>query len=199
MGREAEPGVRRGRRFVHVPPDLTSLFDVLFIIIFAVLIRAASAEKAAEPPPAPPPPAPVKLDPKSLQVRAADQLASRPMAIVRVSTAGTITAIERGGSKGPIDLPLLEHSADPDVGLAYLGDRSAEMRVCRIAQLHGADLAHDIVVIAPERPLADLPHALVDGLHADIDRCGGLAVIVDALARGPAKPDVVDPSTEVHR
>ena len=29
--------------------------------------------------------------------------------------------------------------------------RSAELRVCRLAQLHGGDLAHDIVVIAPEK------------------------------------------------
>jgi len=183
---EAEWRMRKGRRFVHVPPDLTSLFDVLFIVIFAALIRAAAAEQKPPEPPPPPPPKPVKLDPKSLQVRAADQLAGRPMAIVRVSRAGTVTAIELAGKSQGLDVPLLEHSADPDVGIAYLGERSAELRACRIAQLHGADLAHDIVVIAPEVPLADLPHALFDGLHADVDRCGGLAV-------------VVDPSTEVHR
>ena len=39
--------MRRNRRRVHVPPDLTSLFDVLFIVIFAALIRAAATQQAA--------------------------------------------------------------------------------------------------------------------------------------------------------
>jgi hypothetical protein len=174
---------RARRRFVHVPPDLTSLFDVLFIVIFAALIRAAAAEqKPPEPAPKPPPP---RLDPKALQVRAADQLAERPMIVVRVSVAGTVTAIEAAGKTEALDVPLLEHSADPNVGVAYLGERSTELRVCRIAQLHGGDLAHAIVVIAPERAVADLPHALVDGLRADVDRCGGLAVVVDPSLSDP--------------
>ena len=173
--------MRRRRRFVRVPPDLTSLFDVLFIVIFAALIRAAAAEqKPPEPPPPPPPP---KLDPAALQVRAADQLAARPMIVVRVSAAaGTITAIEHGGKAEAVDVPLLEHSADPDVGVAYLGERSSEQRVCRIAELHAGELAKSIVVIAPDRALVDLPHALYDGLRADVDRCAGLAVIVDPSA-----------------
>jgi hypothetical protein len=174
------------RRRRHVPPDLTSLFDVLFIVIFAALIRAAAAEHAAAAAAQPKPPAePVKLDPGSLHARAVAELATRPAIIVRVSAAGTITAIEADGKTTPLDAPLLEQSADPDIALAYLGDRSDELRVCRIAALHlgRADLASALVIIAPERALADLPHALFEGLHHDIDRClveqHGLAVLID--------------------
>jgi hypothetical protein len=174
------------RRRRHVPPDLTSLFDVLFIVIFAALIRAAAAEHAAAEAAKPPPlPEPKPLDPASLQARAAAALATRPPVIVRVSAAGTITALEVDGKTTPLDVPLLEHSPDPDVAIAYLGERSAELRVCRVVALHvaAADLARYLVIVAPERALADLPHALYEGLRRDVDRCmaeqRGLAVIVE--------------------
>jgi hypothetical protein len=169
------------------------MFDVLFIVVFAALIRAAAvqaaADRAAEPPP-PKPPEPAKpLDPASLRARAvADlsaDLAARPAIIVRVSGTGTIVAIELDGKRETLDVPLLEQAADPDVKITYLGDRSAELRVCKVAALHAklADLSHHLVVIAPERRLVDLPHALYDGLHRDLDRCladqRGLATIVD--------------------
>jgi hypothetical protein len=178
------------RRARQPPPDLTSLFDVLFIVIFAALIRAAAVQQAAAQPPPPKPsqPAPQPMDPKSLQARALaaidKQLAARPAIVVRVSAAGTITALEHAGATIALDVPLLEHVADPDVAVAYLGDRSAELRACRVAALHAnlPDLAKYLVVIAPDRPLAALPHALFDGLHRDVDRCladqHGIAVIV---------------------
>jgi hypothetical protein len=190
--------VRRGRRR-HVPPDLTSLFDVLFIVIFAALIRAAAVQKAAAEP-APPKPAPpvVALDPASLHARAVaavdHDLAARPTIVVRVSAAGTVTALEAGGKPQPLDVPLLEHSPDPDVVISYLGERSAELRLCRIAAVHLGlpDLSHALVIVAPERALADLPHALYDGLHRDVERClaeqHGLAVIVDPGAPAPEPP-----------
>ena len=40
--------MRRAKR-VRYPPDLTSLFDVLFIVVFASLIRAAAVQNAAAP------------------------------------------------------------------------------------------------------------------------------------------------------
>jgi len=181
---------RRARR--QPPPDLTSLFDVLFIVIFAALIRAAAAQSAAARPAPPVPPAPpVKLDPASLHARAlADldaELAARPAVVVRISAAGTITALEQARGVTPLDVPLLEHSPDPDVAVAYLGDRSAELRVCKIVALHLGvpDLAKVLVIIAPAQRLADLQHALFDGLHRDLDRCiteqKGLAAIVDPV------------------
>ena len=169
--------MRRGRRHVRTPPDLTSLFDVLFIVIFAALIRAAAAQAQAAPKPAPPAPAPVRLDPASLQARALAQLdatlRARPSIVLRVSATGSIAAIESAGKTLALDTPLLERSSDPDVALTYLGDRSADLRLCRIAALDLgiADLATYLVIVAPERRLADLPHALFDGLHRDLDRC----------------------------
>lgn len=189
---------RRARRR-QPPPDLTSLFDVLFIVIFATLIRAAAVQSAAAHPAQPSPPKPesppIKLEVAQLHTRAVatanSDIASRPTVVVRISTAGNVTAIETAAPTGAvekteaIDSPLLEHSPDPDVALAYLGDRAAELRICRIVAVHlGApDLAHHLVILAPEKPLADLPHALVEGLRRDVERClhdqQGLAVIVD--------------------
>ena len=176
--------MRRNRRR-HVPPDLTSLFDVLFIVIFAALIRAAAAQHAAAEAAAPPPVSPAPLDPASLHGRAVAQLGARPAIIVRVSAAGAVTALEANGTRQALDVPLLEHSNDPDVVLAYLGDRSADLRLCRVAALHlgEPDLAKYLVIIAPERAATDLPHALYEGLERDIDRCQseqhGLAVLVN--------------------
>lgn len=193
--------MRARRRFVNPAPDLTSLFDVLFILVFAALIRAAAVQQAAaaQPPPAPepppkpaPPPPPVELATAELHAAAlADlgkQLASRPYVVVRVSAAGTITGLETGGNVKPLDTPLLEHSPDPDIVLAYLGDRSSELRVCRVVAVHlgEPDLARYLVIVAPDRELADLPHALYTGLRRDIERCfadqQALAVLVDPSA-----------------
>jgi hypothetical protein len=94
---------------------------------------------------------------------------------------------------------LLEHSPDPDVAVAYLGDRSAELRVCNIAALHlsVADLSGYLVIITPAVALADLQHALFDGLHRDLDRClteqHGLAALIDPAALAPAPPPPVTP------
>jgi hypothetical protein len=194
--------VRHRRRFVHAAPDLTSLFDVLFILIFAALIRTAAVQQAgAQPAPHPvpaipvPKPPPVKLANADLQAAAltdlGKQLAARPYVVVRVSAAGAITALELGDQLTKLDTPLLEHSPDPDIGLAYLGDRAAELRICRViaTQLGVADLARFLVIVAPDKHLADLPHALYEGLRRDIDRCladqSALAVLVDPMVGQP--------------
>jgi hypothetical protein len=196
----------RTRTRVRRPPDLTSLFDVLFIVVFVALIRAAAAQHALaeatavpERPVAPPRPAPppdvAALRAKALASLHAD-LAGRTPLVIRISAAGSVEALEVDGAKTPLDVPLLEHSPDPDVAIAYLGDRSIELRLCRVAALHlqMASLAGYLVIVAPARPLADLPHALYDGLHRDLDRCfaeqRGLAAIVDPAALGtPAAPE----------
>lgn len=188
----------RPRRHVRRPPDLTSLFDVLFIVVFAALIRAAAVQQAAAPAPRPATPAPPAPPPALAVLRQralADldaQLAARTPLVVRISKAATIEALEVGDQRIALDAPLLEHSPDPDVAVSYLGDRSAELRICRIAALHlgATDLARYLVIMAPELPLADLPHALFDGLHRDLDRClaeqHGLAALVDPAAAAPA-------------
>jgi hypothetical protein len=187
------------KRHVRRPPDLTSLFDVLFIVVFAALIRATAAEHAAQPPPAPaplppaPPPAVAALRRRALANLDAD-LGSRTPLVIRISRTGTIDALEAGDRHLPIDAPLLEHSPDPDVALAYLGDRSADLRICRIAALHlgTTELSRYLVIIAPALTLAELPAALFNGLHRDLDRClteqHALATLVDPAALTPPSP-----------
>jgi hypothetical protein len=189
----------RARRHVRRPPDLTSLFDVLFIVVFAALIRAAAVEQAAAKPPTPAPtpsapvtpPAVVALQKHALAAIDAD-LAGRTPLVVRITKTGTIDALEAAGVRIALDAPLLEHSPNPDIGVAYLGDRSAELRICRIAALHlGAkDLSRYLVIISPVLPLADLPESLFQGLHRDLDRCiteqRGIAALVDPATLPPA-------------
>jgi hypothetical protein len=191
--------MRRTKRHVRQPPDLTSLIDVLFIVIFAALIRAVAVEQgaaqAAEPP-APLPP-PVTLATSELRDAAlADlgkQLASRPYVVVRV-TNGSITSLEHNDETIVLDTPLIEHSPDPDIAIAYLGDRAADTRVCRVValQLGVADLAKYLVIIAPDKHLPDLTHALYEGLRRDIDRCladqQALAVLVDPSVEAKTPP-----------
>jgi hypothetical protein len=187
----------RSRRHLHRAPDLTSLFDVLFIVVFAALIRAAAVEKAAAHPSEPPrpsapviPPAAAELREHALAQLEAD-LASRTPLIVRIAASGTIQALEVGDRRIALDAPLLEHSPDPDVAIAYLGERSAELRICHVAAIHLgiSELSRYLVIIAPALPLADLPHALFDGLHRDLDRClteqHGLAALLDPAALPP--------------
>jgi hypothetical protein len=191
---------RRDRRYAHAPPDLTSLLDVLFILIFAALIRTAAVQQAAAKPHTPMPVVPlpaIKLEAVQLQQRALSdlgkQLASRPFVIARISAAGAITELELGDQVAKLTTPLLEHSPDPDIGLAYLGDRADELRICRViaVQLALPDLSKHLVILAPDKHLADLPHALYEGLRRDIDRClrdqQALAVLVDPTLEEPKK------------
>lgn len=188
------------RRRTPRTSDLTSLLDVLFILIFASLIRTAALQNAeaneAAPPPTPTPVLPTPPQPPAdvaaLRARALanldQQLAARTPLVIRVSSQGVIISVEANGKKVPLDVPLLEHSPDPNIGVAYLGERSAELRACRVAALHlqEPNLTDYLVIIAPATALADLPHALYQGLHRDLDRCltdqRGLATIVDPAA-----------------
>jgi hypothetical protein len=117
------------------------------------------------------------------------ELSQRTPLVIRVSAAGTVTALEADGKQLALDVPLLEHSPDPTVRTSYLGDRSAELRVCRIAAVHlnVADLAHYLVILAPAEPRAQRLVALNDGLDADLARCfieqKGFATVTD-----PAEP-----------
>jgi hypothetical protein len=181
------------------PPDLTSLFDVLFILVFVSLVNAGMNQQkvdeaeAAKPRPTPPAP-PVPLPPPSviaLHDEALAELGARPVLIARVSIDGVLTAVEADGKRVAMDVPLIEHVADPDVAIAYLGDRSAELRVCRQAALHLGvpDLSPYLVIVTPEAALADLTVALVSGLRRDADRClaeqHGVAVVVDPAGLVP--------------
>ncbi len=205
----------RTRRHVRRPPDLTSLFDVLFIVVFVALIRAAAAQhevaqltpppppppKPAPPAPPPPPPDVVRLRAKALANLERD-LAERTPIVVRISAQaegdrleGTLAAIEHEGQTLALDVPLLAESRDPDVEIEYQGERSAELRVCRIAAVHLRlpDLSRHLVIVVPDRPRADLSVALRAGLERDLARCfieqRGIASLIDPAELAPASPD----------
>jgi hypothetical protein len=162
-------------------------------VVLVALIRAASAQSAAAPAPKPRPvvPVPPPPPPQVAALRAAalanlqQDLEGRTSVVVRVTGEGAITALEIGADKRVLDVPLLEHSADPEAAIAYLGDRSAELRVCRVVAVHLGvpDLAKHLVIISPLVPLADLKRALHRGLHEDLLRClsdqHGIATIID--------------------
>jgi hypothetical protein len=183
----------RIRRRIRRPPDLTSLFDVLFIVVFVALIRAAAAEHAVDeatkprPPPTEPPPPPVPV--AALKVRAlatiSADLAKRTPLVVRVSERGVVAMLESADQKVTLDVPLLEESTDVDVQTSYLGARSADLRICRVAavNLHVPDLSSYLVIIAPERPRRQRQIALNEGLDRDIVNClteqNGTATIVE--------------------
>jgi len=84
-----------------------------------------------------------------------------------------------------MDTPLLEQSTDPAIRLRYLGNRSVDLRLCRIAavRLGVEDLKRHVVIIAPALPRDERLSSLNEGLLADLDRClreqRGEAVIVE--------------------
>ncbi|HET9621835.1 MAG TPA: hypothetical protein VFP84_10730, partial [Kofleriaceae bacterium] len=131
-----------------------------------------------------PPPAVAALRQRALATLDAE-LAGRTPLVIRVTAAGTLAGLDVGARHVAVDAPLLEHSADPDIALAYLGDRAADQRICQIAALHlgTTELSRYLVIITPAVALAELPHALFAGLHRDVDRCltehRTLATLVD--------------------
>lgn len=202
--------------------ELTSLLDVLFIVVFAALVQASGLVARARRAPQKEPPkrtqatsarpatpaldagipadvaaatrAPRPLDPKVLRRLAASavvaaSLRSGVVLRVQVSAAGRIThlTVKTGGRERSVavDIPLLERVPDPNVGVAYLGHKSAALRVCTAVRraLGWRNLREALVMLQPAVPLARLQVALVEGLRADQHRCypeeRGLAVIVD--------------------
>jgi hypothetical protein len=196
----------RPRRRVRQPPDLTSLFDVLFIVVFAALIRAAAVEQAAAQPPEPPrprapdtPPAVAALRQRALADLDAAMAARVPL-VVRITREGTVEAIEVEGRRIALVVPLLERSADPSVVLGYGGDRTLDLQVCRIVarQLGTADLSRYLVIVAPPLAPDDLLENLQGGLKRDVQRCmtqqHAFAALIDptalagALTGQPSQP-----------
>jgi hypothetical protein len=181
----------RNRRAIR-PPDLTSLFDVLFLFVFVSLVNAGMSRREADAvahPAVKAPAAPVVKPPppdlKGLRDQALAHLGDRIEVVARVSRAGALTELQLVDRTIASGVPLVERVADPDVGVRYLGEANPDLRVCRvIARALGAtDLRGYLIVISPEAPLGALAHALVDGLRADEDRCltedRGVAVIVE--------------------
>jgi hypothetical protein len=165
--------------------------------------------------PAPPLPPP---DVAALRAKALShldrELAARTPIVVRISMhiegdrmRPTLSALELEGQKLPLDVPLLADSRDPDVEVEYLGARSAELRACRIAAVHLrlADLARHLVIIVPDRSLAELKRvvagsaALLGGLRADVEQCytdqRGIAALIDPAELAPSAAPAPAPPT----
>lgn len=188
------------RRAVPLAPQsLTSLVDILFILVFAALVQRAGsmqrereAAEAREPvvlasgvqgaavlnvPPAPP--ASEELRQAAI-ASLASELQARPAIIARVSRRGVISAVELPPAVGKaaelvtVELPLVEPVSDPDVAIGYVGERDGSRRICEVvaAKVGGAAaLAGKLVVIAVDAPLAELTVALVSGLRRDVEQC----------------------------
>lgn len=204
--------------------SMTSLVDVLFVVVFASLVssvglvrptsespaekpapepatsaslapstaRPRSSAAPATPPSSAAPPGP-KLPAKAedLRERAIDRLSrtlgERRAHFLRVSREGQVTAIESESTEGlehkSVAVPLLARVTDPDIVLEYLGDRSPELRLCALVarELGLETLERELVIVAPDVPLRELPLALARGLVSDVERCGaqdGLAVLI---------------------
>ncbi|MEZ4361161.1 MAG: hypothetical protein R3B48_13330 [Kofleriaceae bacterium] len=205
------------RRAVPAPSSLTSLVDVLFILVFAALVqRAAASASSSAALPAPVvapigPPASARWQPppanEELRQRAIRELAAamqgRPAVIARVTARGVLTSLELAQSAGDappapgarlaLELPLLERVEDPDIAVGYLGDRDATRRICALiaARLPEALAESALVVIAVDESLRDLMIALVGGLRRDVERCGhdhgAAAVLLDSTSLAPAR------------
>jgi hypothetical protein len=196
------------RRRPARPPDLTSLVDVLFILVFAALIQvAAGASADDEPAPAPepaaaaPPDAGVPAPPPALAALRARALAEltrsledRAALVARVDGEGRLALLELADRQLALGAALLDPVPDPDVVVAYAGEHVPARRVCALIarRLGERDLARYLIVVTAEVPLADLPVALVAGLRADAERCAldqrGLAVVIDPAALPGATP-----------
>jgi hypothetical protein len=189
---------RRGVRYA----ELTSLFDVMYILVFAVLVQAAglvqkARDEAAEasaakgtPSAGEPADSHVPLR-RQAAARLLDLVRRRGITYARISTAGVLTSIEVEQPDGSVKVsrlavPLVQKAADPDVGLVYLGDENASLRLCSLVRLNLGrdDLAQQLVAFVPERPWDELRYALVEGMRRDRDRCfadeKGTAVVLDA-------------------
>lgn len=182
---------RRGR----TDGSLTSLLDVLFVIVFASLVQS-SARGEAEPaapeivvpaptPVVPAPPAELVSLRKAAVSATTKHMEGAPLVAVRIAADGTLVDVEWAGEKRALGLPLLERVPDPDVAVAYLGDRAPALRVCGVVahELRVAELTGYVVVISPAVALGEMTVALVAGLRRDVMRCQNeqqaMAVIVE--------------------
>ncbi|HTJ46330.1 MAG TPA: hypothetical protein VL463_29700 [Kofleriaceae bacterium] len=175
---------RASRRAVRAP-DLTSLFDVLFLFVFVSLVNAGVTKQEADRAVAATIPKPVRKDFAGLRDQAVKTLAARNEVAARITKDGQLEKLELADRSIPVGVGLVARVADPDVGVVYEGEQNPALRVCALVAhaLGTNDLRGYLVIIAPAAKTETLSHALVDGLRADVDRCfdelRGVAVIVE--------------------
>jgi hypothetical protein len=204
------------------PSSLTSLVDVLFILVFAALVqRAATVERQPEAKGKPDEPAvavaPAWQPPPQVEAlrqaaisTLASELQQRPAIIARVSGRGVLRALEipqEGQAVILVELPLIEPVSDPDVGIGYVGERETSRRICAVAAARvgaarpasaaGAASALEgmLVVISVDAPLAELTVALVTGLRRDVEHCLSAHRAAAVLLDPEATAKLVAPAT----
>lgn len=168
------------RRAVLAPQSLTSLVDVLFILVFAALVQraAASAPAPESPSPAataPPtwvPPRPLAELRAAAEAELASSLREQPVIVARISARGVLTSLEVApGASGAL-AGLVAPGAAPSAGAApgvaaaqrialelALIERVADPDIA-VAYLGARDPAHRICNAAAAR-LGSLARSLV--------------------------------------
>jgi hypothetical protein len=157
--------------------------------------RVAAAEPVVKPsaPVVPAPPAALVALRDAAVSATTKQMQSAPLVAVRIAPDGTLVDVEWAGEKRTIALPLLERVPDPDVAVAYLGDRAPALRVCGVVahELRVADLNGYVVVVSPAVALGEMSVALVAGLRRDLVRCQieqqAMALIVEPAMVAPSQ------------
>lgn len=185
------------RRRAPASGSLTSLLDVLFILVFAALVQASTRPTPARATAAPTPP-PTVAPPDAVRATATailtDQLAHAPIAVVRLRADGVLLEVDGGDGPRGMGAPLLVTDPDRDVGVRYAADLDPSLGLCpRVTRaLATTSLAGWVIAIAPAVSRAELPVALVTGLERDAARCqrdhGATPVLVEpgAIAPGAA-------------
>ena len=176
--------MRRSRSRRH--GELTSLVDVLFVLLFASLVhqgRVAAQGDADKAEPPPESPAENSVDPVAAAREVASRVDADRVIYMVVSAAGTVVSIEADGRPLAVEVPLLQSTQDTRV-IVYNGDDDPSRRLCRIAAdaLGSQKLDRALVLVTTELPLRRLGYALVRGLRRDTARClddaGGYALVV---------------------
>ena len=184
--------------------DLTSFVDVLFLLLFAALVRerGAVAEAAEEPAPADlTVPGPGADEEATLQAArsVAELLAVDEVILVAVSASGVLQTVERAGESVQLGIPLLRRTDDARV-VAYLGDDAPGVRLCSLATsalpTPGA-ASRPLLVVATSRPERELGYALARGLRRDVASCledaGAYALWIREAPGAPDRRDEESP------
>ncbi|MFO0616255.1 MAG: hypothetical protein U0414_26915 [Polyangiaceae bacterium] len=206
--------MRRQRRAIR-PPDMTSLFDVLFILVFVSLVNVgvnhteteeaeakaksaadalasasaalASASAALS---ARPSAAPSVSAPPATTSPPVDLSSREATLIVRIDKDGVLQTIERADQVVVVRQPLLEPDEDPDRVVRYRGIRSPELRICAIvaSKLGLPDLSRFVVAITTEATHKELVEALNKGIETDQKLCADEQKGFALVANAPAAP-----------
>lgn len=175
------------RRRPLAPESLTSLVDVLFILVFAALVQRAAAaggelEHPTPPSPSPspasaaptwaPPPAMAELR-RAAERRVTDELRARPAVVLRVSARGVLTSLEVApGETGALAALLAPPGAASPPGATAVPGARVALELPLLEKVPDPDVALGYVAERdPQRALCEVAARRLGSL-------GGALVIV---------------------